>query len=60
MPAAETWDLRSGRHDGEPGFVRGVCVCICVCDEREDVRGSARERAQRNTHSLRLCGGVRV
>lgn len=44
VPAAETRDLYSGRHDGEPSFVRvGICICVCVCDER----GEACERELR-------------
>ncbi len=56
VPAAETWDLYGGRHDGEPSFVPSVhlylCVrvCVCVCDEREkereDVRASVRESSE--------------
>lgn len=55
--STETWDLCGGRHDGKPSLVWAcICICSCVCV----LRGRKRERAQRNTHSLWLCGGVRL
>lgn len=65
VPTAETWDLCGGRRDWEPHLAKlcwSVYLYVCVRDERqvEWVWEQVWKRAQRNTHSLWLCGGVKV